>query len=164
VTGSESPPSPADAAVAMRSWPRRYRSELLPVDDPIVEARAVTIGPHGRSATDIAADTVRSLTLLERALHDVLLGETPTLHPAVLDRSGRHWDAAVAETPQAVLDQLDDRSASFAGAIERTAATEWSRSGTCSGRSVTALELVGEAVDTAAVNLRLMTALLASLD
>lgn len=164
MSGSAPQPSPSDAVVAMRSWPRRYRSALLPIDDPIVEARAVTIGPRGRSATDLAADTVRSLALLERALHDVLVTETPILHPAVLDRSGRHWDAAVAETPQAVLDQLDDRSASFADAIERTTATEWLRTGTCSGRSVTALDLVGEAVDTAAVNLRLMTALLASLD
>lgn len=164
MSGSAPQPSPSDAVVAMRSWPRRYRSELLPIDDPIVEARAVTIGPRGRSATDLAADTVRSLALLERALHDVLVTETPILHPAVLDRAGRHWEAAVVEGPQAVLDQLDDRSASFAAAIERTAATEWSRTGTCAGRSVTALDLVGEAVDTAAVNLRLMTALLASLD
>ena len=161
---SSHPISPADAVVAMRSWPRRYRSELLPVDDPVVEARAVTLGPTGVSATDLAADTVRSLTLLERALRDVVLTEDPVLHPAISDRSARHWEAAVAESPQAVLAQLDDRAESFAAAIEGTDATAWTRRGTCSGVTVTALDLVGEAVDTAASNLRDLTALLASLD
>lgn len=156
--------SPADAIVAMRSWPRRYRTELLPGDDPVVETRAVTIGPRGVSATDLAADTVRSLTLLERALHEVLVADEPVLHPAIADRAARHWEAAVAESPQSVLAQLDDRAESFAAAIERTDASEWNRAGVCAGRRVTALELVSEAVDTAASNLRKMTALLASLD
>lgn len=157
-------PVPADAVVAMRSWPRRYRTELLPVDDPSIEARAVTIGVGGRSATDLAADTVRSLTLLERALHDVLVGDDPVLHPAIIDRPARHWDAAVAESPGQVLAQLDDVADSFAAAIERTDASEWTRSGTCAGRRVSALDLVGEAIDTAASNLREMVAVLASLE
>ena len=155
--------SPADAAVAMRSWPRRYRAALLPADEPVVEARAVTIGPAGVSATDLAADTVRSLTVLERALHDLRVTDAPTLHPAVTDRAARHWDAAVRETPASVLDQLDDRSRSFADAIDAVAATEWSRSGTCNGQTVTASDVVREAVDTASTNLRAMEALLASL-
>lgn len=156
--------SPADAIVAMRSWPRRYRAELLPVEDPVVEARAVTIGPAGVSATDLTADTVRSLTLLERALHDVLVTDEPVLHPAIADRAARHWEAAVSESPQSVLSQLDDRAESFAAAIERVDTTEWTRAGTCAGNRISALDLVGEAVDTAASNLRAMTALLASLD
>jgi hypothetical protein len=161
---SPSETSPADAIAAMRSWPRRYRTELLPVDDPALETRAVTIGANGVSATDLAADTVRSLTVLERALHDVLISDDPVLHPAIVDRSARRWDAAVAEAPAAVLAQLDDVAESFAAAIERTDASEWTRTGTCSGRPVSALDLVGEAVDTAAANLREMVAVLASLD
>ena len=156
--------APADAVVAMRSWPRRYRVELLPVEDPVTEARAVTIGAGGRSATDLAADTVRSLTLLERALHDVLVADDPVLHPAIVDRSARHWEAAVDESPSSVLAQLDDRAGSFAATIERTDTSAWTRSGSCAGRRVSALDLVHEAVDTAASNLREMTAILAALD
>ncbi|MFM8863075.1 MAG: hypothetical protein ACKOIA_11595 [Acidimicrobiia bacterium] len=156
--------NPTDAVVAMRSWPRRYRAELLPVDEPVVETRAVTIGPGGVSATDLAADTLRSLTLLERALHEVLVADEPVLHPAIADRAARHWEAAVSESPQSVLAQLDDRAESFAAAIERTDASEWTRGGVSAGRRISALDLVREAVDTAASNLREMTALLASLD
>lgn len=162
MTSSET--SPADAIVAMRSWPRRYRTELLPIDDPAIETRAMTIGAAGVSATDLAADTVRSLTVLERALHEVVVTDDPVLHPAIIERSARRWDSAVAEAPAAVLAQLDDVAESFAAAIERTDASEWTRTGTCSGRRVSALDLVGEAVDTAATNLREMIAVLSSID
>lgn len=164
MTGPDSKLPPADAAVALRSLPRRYRSALLPVDDPEVEARAVTIGRDGVSATDLAADTVRSLTVLARALHDVRLTSEPVLHPAVLDRSARHWDAAVSETPSAVLDQLTDVCTSFADEIDAIGAPDWTRTGTTGGTTVTALDIVHEAVDTATVNLRTMTALLTALD
>lgn len=156
--------SPGDAAVAMRSWPRRYRSELLPVDDPTIEARAVTIGRDGVAAIDLAIDTARSLTVLERAFLEIRRGDEPALHPAAFDRSARHWDTSVPETPTSVLEQLDERCASFADAIEATDAAEWDRTATCEARRVTAHDVVREAVDTAAVNLRTMTAVLASLD
>ena len=156
--------APNDAVVALRSMPRRYRAALLPVDDPEVESRAVTIGPAGVSATDLAADTVRTLTVLERALHDVRVTTEPVLHPAIVDRAARQWDAAVAESPAAVLAQLDDVAASFADAVEATPAPDWPRAGTSGGRRVTAIEIVGEAVDLAAHNLRSIETLLASLD
>lgn len=162
--GADDHLSPADAAAAMRSWPRRYRSELLPVDDPEVEARAVVMGPGGVSATDLAADTVRSLTVLERAVHDIRVGSDPVLHPAVLDRAARHWGAAVPESPGSVLAQLDERAESFAATIEATDASEWTRTARCGNASITAFDVVREAVDTAASNLRTMTALLGSLD
>lgn len=157
------PLAPADAAIALRSWPRRYQSVLLPVDEPATETAAVTIGPAGVSATDLAADTVRSLVLLERSLHEVRVAEDPTLHPAIVDRSARHWDAAVHEPPGRVLEQLDDVCASFASEVEATPTPDWSRTGTSAGRSITALEILREALDTAASNLRSMESLLASL-
>lgn len=155
---------PADAAVALRSFPRRYRAELLPVDDPAIEAKAMTIGPKGSSATDLAADTVRSLAVLERALHDIRITDDAVLHPAVVDRAARHWEAAVAETPTSVLDQLDDVATSFADAIDATSTMEWTRTATCDGTTITALDVVREAVETASENLRSMTTLLATLD
>lgn len=156
--------SPADAAVALRTMPGRYRTALLPVDEPEVEARATTIGAGGESATDVAADTVRSLVILERALHDVRLSDDPVLHPAVLDRAARHWDAAVRETPQSVLAQLHDVCSSFADAIDAMPTADWARTGTVGGRTVDAITIVREAADTAGGNLRSMETLLASLD
>ena len=156
--------SPADAAVALRTMPRRYRAALLPVDGPEMEARATTIGARGVSPTDLASDTVRSLVILERALHDVRLSDDPALHPAVLDRSARHWDAGVRETPHSVLAQLDDVCTSFADAIDAVATTDWARTGTTGGRPVDAVTIVREAADTAGENLRSMETLLAALD
>ena len=155
---------PADAAVALRGLPRRYRAALLPVDDPELEAKAMTIGPEGESATDLATDTVRSLLVLERALHDVRVSDSPALHPAVLDRAARHWEGAVTESPRSVLAQFDDVAASFADAIDATPTMDWTRTGTSGGVTVSALDIVREAVDTAATNLRRMEAVLASLD
>ena len=43
-----------------------------------------------------------------QALHQVLVADTPVIHPAVLDASQRHWEAPVVETVDSVLEQLGD--------------------------------------------------------
>lgn len=155
--------SPSDAVVALRTFPRRYRAALLPMDDVEHEARALTIGPAGVSATDLAADSVRTLVVCERALHDIRVTDAPVLHPAVVDRSQRHWDAAVRESPAAVLAQLDDVTRSLADTVESIPTKDWTRTATCAGTTVDALAVVREAVDTAVTNLRSIEALLTAL-
>lgn len=147
--------SPADAAVAMRSWPRRYREALAPIDDDQVAELAVRLGPDGLSALDLAVDSVRTWTLLDRALHDIRYSDEPTLHPAVGDRGARRWEAMATETLASVLDQITDVAGSLADAIDAMPADDWTRTATVAGGGVIgAMDIAREAVSVGADNLR----------
>ncbi len=145
--------APSDAAVTMRSLPRRFRSLFAtPADDPGEGAEddlAHRVGPEGRSAADHLAVVVRSLALLERALDQVLIHDRPVLHPAVVDEAARTWEAG-EQVVGGLLAELAERSQALAARIERTPAGDWSRRGAVAGDGeVSALDLVREAVRTA---------------
>jgi len=147
--------SPADAVVALRSFPRRYReaTALEPGDN---DRRLYhTGGIVGRTVMDLAVETVRTISLIQRALEDVLTVDKPPLHTAVLTRRFRDFDTVAHGDVPDVLDELDDVAPAFAERITRVATDDWTRTGTPVGATpVTALELVQEAVSTAADNLR----------
>lgn len=147
--------SPADAAVALRSFPRRYREATALRADEHTERVLEQPGVLGRSVVDLAVDTVRSLTLLDRALEQVLVSEQPVLHPAVLDRRGRDFDFAAHGHVDDVLAELDDVAPAVAERVERVPADDWLRTGTVPGADhpVTALDVAREAVSTAVDNL-----------
>ncbi|MEX1216899.1 MAG: hypothetical protein WEA11_00095 [Acidimicrobiales bacterium] len=156
--------SPSDAAVAMATWPRRYRSAFAPFLDDDLGEWAARMGPDGISALDLAVNSVRTWILLERALHDIRLNDSPTLHPAVAQASARHWDTTGSETLETVLDQIDDVAASFAEVIAATPATDWLRTASVAGGgTLTALDVVHEAVRVGADNLRAIDRTLAAL-
>jgi hypothetical protein len=147
--------SPADAAVAMRSWPRRYRAALAPIDDDQVAELALRLGPDGVSALDLAADTVRTWTLLDRALHEIRFSDAPTLHPAVADSAARTWDSPASETIESIIEQIDDVAGSLADAIESMPADDWSRTApVAGGGSIAAIDVAREAVLVGSDNLR----------
>jgi hypothetical protein len=148
--------SPADAAVTMRSLPRRFRAALGSIGDEEQAAEvAERIGPDGHSALDHLAAVVGTLSLLERALEQVLVDDRPTLHPATMDRQARSWEPPAERGLEPTLDELSEAAARMADRIERAGADDWSRTGEVpGGRSVTALDLVREAVATAIDHLR----------
>lgn len=109
-------------------------------------------------------DAVGTLTLVERALSQVLLSDDPALHPGVLDPSQRHWDQPPGLAADTLLDMLDDQCVDLAEAVDAVAQTDWTRPGhLADGAPLTALDLAREAVRVGADNLRRLETTLASL-
>jgi hypothetical protein len=151
--------SPSDAAVAVRSFPRRFRGVLARPDDdrdqvdPDELARRA--GPDGRSAADhlLAADGV--LALLDRALEQVRGDDDPVLHPGLADLRGAQWPDD--HTPlAALLDRLEHTAAGCADRIDAVPTDDWGRQLQVADADATvgALDLVREAVDVVAGHLR----------
>jgi hypothetical protein len=141
--------SPDDAAVALRSYQRRYRAELLPVPgDDRAEEIAVRLGPNGQSALDVVSDVTRTLGLLGSELHRTLTLDEPVLHPAVADASRRHWETPAPESIDDALVLLDDElDALVEQARSVTTAEDWTRRGSVAGGGTrSALDLLKEAV------------------
>ena len=147
--------SPGDAVVAMHTWPRRYRAAFASRDDGSIAEIALRLGPDGVSALELAVQTVRTWVLLEKALRDIRLADSPMLHPAVADPAARVWDSYATETLDSVLDQIDDTSASLADVIASTPTTDWARTArVAGGAAIDALSVAREAVRVGADNLR----------
>lgn len=159
--------SPSDAAVAVRSFPRRFRGVLARPDDTDdtdltddaaqadPDELARRIGPHGRSAADhlLAADGV--LDLLDRALEQVRSDDDPALHPAVRDLRDTWWEDEHTPLP-ALLDQLEQTAERCADRIDAVPTDDWGRQARVAGADTTVgvLDVVREAVDVVAGHLR----------
>ncbi len=119
--------TPADATVAVRSFPRRFRALLARPDDedrwdPDEIGRRLSA--DGTSAADhvLAADGV--LALLDRALEQGAGHDDVTLHPAFADLAGATWDDQHTPVP-ALLDQLEATATRCAGRIESVPTDAW---------------------------------------
>jgi hypothetical protein len=147
--------APGDAEAALRSFPRRYRALTQPIaNDERMDAMLHRRPMAGRSVFDLLVDTTRTLSLLQRALHDIEVTDNPMLHLAVVYRPAREFDTVHHGDIEDVLAELDDVSIAFADDVKRVAADQWLRTGAVvRGGSVTALDVVREAVSTAADNL-----------
>lgn len=149
--------SPADAAVAVRSFPRRFRALLARPDDedrwdPDEIGRR--IGSSGRSPADhvLAADGV--LTLVDRALEQSS-DPTAVLHPGFADLATATWDDDHTPVP-ALLDHLEASAAAAADRIESVPTDRWSSRVRVAGADadVSLLDLVRDAVGVVAGHLR----------
>jgi len=148
--------SPADAAIALRSFPRRYRALLLrpdAEDDPeSIVARKPA--PDRPSALEHAA---AAAAILEGAADDIertLVQDRPNL--------GRQRPLAGPATGLgATLERLDDAAEHLAALAERARGEEWSRTATVDGQPTRALTLLQRAVGAAAGRLRDIDAVLA---
>ncbi|HEY1116914.1 MAG TPA: hypothetical protein VGE43_04370 [Acidimicrobiales bacterium] len=151
--------SPSDAAVAVRSFPRRFRGVLARPDDDRDEVDpdelARRAGPDGRSAADhlIAADGV--LALLDRALEQVRADDDPVLPPGLADLRGAQWPDDHTSLA-AILDRLEQTAAGCADRIDDVPTDDWGRHLRVADADATvgALDLVREAVDVVAGHLR----------
>jgi hypothetical protein len=163
-SSNQQPVVPSDGAVALRSFPRRYRSLVLPALDPVVEALAHQVGPEGVSAVELVADTVRTWLIQREAMRQTQIHDFPLFHPAVLHADQRHWHNPVLESADSALAQLEDLATEFADDINAIHGDAWFRSGTVAGgESVTALQLLEAAVNVGADNLRQIERTLAAI-
>lgn len=159
--------SAPDAEVALRTFGRRFRTVFAPVagDPDGLDGLAARLGPAGRSATDHLTDAVRSLAMLGQALHQILFAEAPVLHSGVVDAAARGWEPVPGERVEALLDELADEATAMADATAKVSGRDWSRTGTVAGhdgRTVSALDVLREAVRTCATDLDGATAALAA--
>jgi hypothetical protein len=140
--------APADAAVALRSFPRRYRGALQPLkNDEDVEELAHRVGPDGRSAIQILSDVTRTLVVLGEALRQITVNPTPVLHAAVIDPALRQWDTPPPERLGDALAHFDSETSSLADAIDHVPVDSWTRTGSVAGGgSVTAITVARDAV------------------
>ena len=148
---------PVDAIAALRSFGRRWRSALLPLpDDDEAEERCHRLGPDGRSAVDLANDTVATLASLSRVVDDLVHSDHPVVLAALMDPTARHFDGVTVDDVGEVLDLLAAEATALADRAARLARDDWSRTGTLSGGggTVTVLDVVREAVRTASDDLR----------
>jgi hypothetical protein len=139
---------PPDALAAIRSYPRRFRSELASFEgDDSVEELAARIGPDGESAIQIISDVSRTWTLLNEALRQTLTSAEAILHPAVLDAAQRSWDSPPSESLDDVLTELDHSAEALTERMASVARLDdWNRrAGVAGGGEVTALDLVRSA-------------------
>jgi hypothetical protein len=140
--------SPGDAAIALRSYPRRYRALLQPINnDDDLEELAHRAGPDGVSAVQLLSDVTRTLVILAEALHQIMVNPTPVVHAAVVDPAERQWDTPPPERLDDAWDLFADEATTLADAIDRVPADEWTRTGSIAGGgTVSAIDVAREAV------------------
>ncbi|MBU6329044.1 MAG: hypothetical protein KGR18_03700 [Acidobacteria bacterium] len=163
-TNDSRPVAPTDAQIALRSFPRRYRSLVLPAEDPVIEAQAQQIGPEGVSALELLADTVRTWLIQREALRQTQVHDFPIFHAAVIRADQRHWHNPVLDSVASALEQLDELAGALADDAAAIHGDAWFRSGTIAGgESVTALQILDAAVVVGAENLQRMERTLRSI-
>lgn len=128
--------SPADAAVALRSFGRRYRALLTTLgDEERPDDLVHRAGPDGRSALDHAAGVAESVATIGAALRSILVEDGPALPagalgalapPAVAARSDRR-------EVEAVLDHLSLEATALADVADSAASEDWARTGMGAG-------------------------------
>jgi hypothetical protein len=159
--------SPQDAAVAFRSYHRRYQSELASIEgDDSIEEMAGRLGPGGESAAQIISDVTRTWAVLSEALRQVLVHEDAVLHPAVTDAMQRHWDMPIPDSVSESMVLLGHEAVALAQQVDGVlSAGDWNRSATVAGgagRTVTALDVLRQAVAAGADGLSSLRATLAA--
>ena len=146
---------PSDAVVALHSMGRRWRGLFAGLDeDESADALATRPGADGHSALDHATHATRTLSLLGRALEQIVVDSDAVLHPAVTDVSQREWPAATAGVDDAI-DELAHEADRLADRADGVAAGDWTRQAkTAGGGEVDALTVLWDAVDSAVAELK----------
>ena len=148
---------PADAVVALRSLGRRWHGLFAGLgEDESPDDLAHRIGADGSSALDHAVRATRTVSLLGRAVEQVLVDDDPALHPAVGDPAQRVWDDQALGAVDDSIAELTHEADRLADRIDRVTAHEWQRRARVAGQDadVGALELVWDAVDSAVTELK----------
>ncbi len=146
--------SPSDAAVALRSFPRRYRAVLTLPDDNEAFDPLRRPGADGWSAVAHAWWAALAFDAATEALHQVLIHDHPDVsEPAIMPAS----PPPVDDPNDAVLDRLTRAAEGLAVAIDnaRSGSDQWNRTGRLrDGSEVSALDLVRTAVHQGVHHLR----------
>jgi hypothetical protein len=149
--------SPADAAVALRGFERRYRGLFAGLGDDESPDDIARRQVGGWSAIDHVVAAARAMSAADRALAAVLTSDSPTLAPSDVLAEARPHPGTPTGPVHERLAELGFEAVATADRIERVAATDWQREGTVSdgsGRRVSALDLARLAVDAGVTHLR----------
>jgi hypothetical protein len=141
--------APRDCVAALRSFPRRFRAVITTVgDDERPDDIAHRPGPDGHSALDIADRTARAIDALGDATRAVLVTDGGKLPAELFDDAARPWRDTGVDSVDSVLDLVTLECGRIADEVEHVDADRWTRTATLtgSGRTVTALDVVREAV------------------
>ena len=143
---------PPDATVALRSYPRRFRALLAALDeDERPDDLAHRPGPDGRSALDAAADAAATFRLVADAVRLVASADRPDVPAGAASEADRApVRVGGSRTTEGVLGELAAAAEALASMAGEVAAEDWRRTGVVAGtgREVTALDLLREAVRT----------------
>lgn len=139
--------SPGDAAVAARSFPRRWRGLFATVagdDDPgDVLRRHGSTSPSalalGQRAAEVLGVTAERLARVRREDSPALAGDPPPATPG---------------EPEDVLRAIEEAADALATTIESTDAGDWRRPASLGGEATDAIGVVTVGVDAAASLLR----------
>lgn len=144
--------TPADAAVALRSYGRRFR-ELFRTDELAgAEPGESTVDLlHPAPGSDhaplaVVAAATRAFSSLGRAIDRTLALDRPELGEGLLDRTVRDAGTLDVAEPGPTVDALTAAAGALADVIARTPLRDWERPATVGGTPVEGMELVREAV------------------
>ncbi len=147
--------SPPDAAVALRTMPRRYRSAVAAAleddaDEGLIRRRPEESTWSALEYTAHVADLYELFTTIVRRMFDE---DAPTID--FWDPDARAADQNYnAADPAAVLDRLEAATASLVAAVERVDADSWRRTATFPFGDRDLLTMVRNAVHEGAHHLR----------
>ena len=147
--------SPSDAAVALRSFPRRFKMVLAHPDDADRPDDVLHRRPKsgGLSAIEHAAWVATGIGAVADAFQAVSIHDDPVISLPPVD-----VDPPVAggeDSVDAALARIQTATSALATAVEGTPGDSWLRHGHTDGESVTALEVVTTAVHLGVHHLRL---------
>lgn len=149
--------TPADAVVALRSFPRRFGQAFARVDeedDVLVDDLVRRRPPSGGwSAIEHAAHVRDVLSLYERRVKEALADDRPAF--ASVDPDELAAEAAYNEQSlDEVLDVLEANATSMAAAVDAVPDDGWARRGVRDGEEVDVLWLVRQTVHEGSHHLR----------
>jgi hypothetical protein len=140
--------SPADAVVALRSLPRRYREAAGDPGPEQAEHRALVAAEAAQAASAIAA--------LGEDLRRVLISDDPAL--TTTDDTATSTNGAAGEAGpdlEAAIARLAEATTGVVDLVEGQPATAWKRTGHRASGPRSAATLLGEAVHAGVHHLRL---------
>lgn len=125
--------SPNDAAVAVRSFPRRFRdaaaSATAGVDDdpdePSVDELAARRGADGRSALDHVALSTERVEATAHALRSALVSPTQIIDQVLVDPEPSAGSAAHSGRLDTELDRLERACRALAERVDHADARQW---------------------------------------
>ncbi len=136
--------SPEDAAVAVRSFPRRYREAMAGIDDDVLRRRP---SPDVWSALEYAAHVAQLYEPMADAQRRIRLEDHPVIE------WGRDRDPEATSAPE-VLAWLAATAERMAAEIEATHGDDWKRDGTLPWGDRDALTMARNAVHEGSHHLR----------
>lgn len=139
--------APSDAAVAARSFARRWRELFAAVTEHEERGSALLVEPFagGVSPVDRAARVVGAFGQAADDLERIWAHDSPAL--AGTERN-------LAGGPSAILAELGRASERLARAIERFESDQWGRTGLRDDQPITALEVARDAIHVGSHELR----------